>query len=193
MEVTDLLNASAAGDKDARNKLFELLHDELHGRVRRRLGGQRGDITLRPTAVLNDIYLKFAGASTMVIKDRKHFFDLASKMMRQIVIDYVRKHEGRGECKRVFLTLDVGEHVEDSFERKIDFLSLDLCLNKLGENKKYGKRWVTVVERRYLLEYTWEQIAEELDTTERTARRDWAAAKAFLKRCLDDLGAERKG
>lgn len=175
--LTDLLHAAAAGDGDAAARLYEALYEDLRRLARRQLVGRR-DQTLDTVGLVNEAYLKLAGAASF--KDRGHFLCTAARAMRQIVVDHARakQREKRGGGA-VRTTLD--EH-HATLERQIEqVLSVDQALTRLSAEKP---RLTQVVECRYFAGLTEPETAQALDVSERTVRRLWAEARDHLRQQL---------
>lgn len=173
--ITLLLSRSRGGDEDAGNRVYALIYERLriaaHHQLRRRGGRQ----TLCTTMLVNEAWLKLAGADVDV-RDREHYFALAALAMRRIVVDQARRalaEKRGGHDIRVTLNEDMAQaDVSDA-----DVLALDAALNRLAE---LDPRLAQVVEWRYFGGMSETEIAAALDVTERTVRRDWRKARAFL-------------
>ena len=176
-DLTLLLRAAACGDNQAADALYGVLYDDLRRLARRQLGRQR-DGTLDTVGVVNEAYLKLVGANGFA--DRGHFFRLAARAMRQVVVDAAR---GRGRDKRgggrARETLDEHHAVLD---RQLDeVLAVNQALDRLEEADERLRR---VVECRYFAGMTEPETAEALGVSERTVRRLWHEARARLRREL---------
>ena len=178
-EVTELLAAWSDGDRSALDKLLPLVEDELHRLAHRYMSHEREDHTLQTTALMNEAYLKLIDQKVVHWNNRAHFFGIAARIMRRILIDHARKHLGaqRGGGKTVSLE-DVAV-VSD--ERAAEFVALDDALATSG---KIDERKGRVVEMRYFGGLSMEEIAEVLGVSPDTITRDWRRAKAFLRREL---------
>lgn len=173
--LTQLLRAARDGDAEAGNRayslVFERLRDAAHAQLRRR--GAQG-ATLTPTALVNEAWLKLS-AARYEIKDREHYLAIASGAMRQIVVDAARasvaSKRGAGAVQ-VTLSDDLPEHSLD-----VSVLTLESALQRL---EQVDARLAQVVQYRYFVGLTEEEIAGLLGVTDRTVRRDWRKARAFL-------------
>ena len=179
MEVTQLLAAWSDGDRSALDKLLPLVEDELHRLAHRYMSHEREDHTLQTTALVNEAYLKLIDQKVVHWENRAHFFGIAARIMRRILIDHARKHLGpqRGGGKK--LSLDEVAVVSD--ERAAELMALDDALTSLS---KVDERKGRVVEMRYFGGLSVEETAKVLDVSVDTITRDWRRAKAFLRREL---------
>lgn len=184
-EVTRLLGAVRAGNRDASRQLFELVYGELRRLARRQLAGRRGDDTLGVTALVNEAYLKLAPPADdsdpqTLAHDREHFFSLAARAMRQILVDDARARltakRGSGQVALALDELEVA-----AIERATEVVAVDTALTQL---EQLDARLAKVVEWRFFGGLTEEEIATTLAVSARTVRRDWVKARAFLFRQL---------
>jgi RNA polymerase sigma factor (TIGR02999 family) len=173
--MTALLKRVASGDKTAEAELLPLVYAELHLIAERRLYRERPNHTLQATALVNEAWVQLARATNMTWKDRAHFFALASKRMRCILIDYARRRNALKRGESVTLPLDETFAVSD--ESCPFLLDLDRALEKLDE---VNARAARVVELRYFTGLTEDEIAEVEGVSSRTVKRDWEFARAFL-------------
>lgn len=176
--VTELLAAWRAGDRGAVNRLMPLVYDELRRIARRHSGGP--DRTLRTTALAHEAYLKLAAHSRLAVQDRQHFFAIAAKAMRQLVVDHARRRTAgkRGGDAPVLTLEDFEIPVND---RACEMLALDEALERLSALDETLSR---IVELRFFAGLSVEEIATALDCSTRTVKRDWRKARAFLHREL---------
>jgi RNA polymerase sigma factor (TIGR02999 family) len=184
-DITELLVAWRGGDRDALDRLFPLVYQELRQIAHRRLGREREGHTLGTTALVNEAYLKLVDQTRAQWADRAHFFAVAARAMRRILVDYARRHRAlkRGGAPAP-VTLD-DEALADAAlladERADTLLALDDALTRLAE---VDERLCRVVECRFFGGYTEEETAEVLAITPRTVRRDWVKAKGWLYQAL---------
>jgi len=178
--LTELLEAWREGDPDARERAFAAVYEELRTLARRQVRRHRPGETLRTTALVHETYLKLARGRAVAIQDRAHFFALASRAMRQVLVDAARnRRAGKRGGDGIRTTLDEGAlRVEAAGE---EVLALDRALARLAA---LDERAASVVEWRYFGGLSEAEIAEALGVTERTVRRDWRQARAFLFREL---------
>jgi RNA polymerase sigma factor (TIGR02999 family) len=183
-EVTELLRAARDGDESASAALFRLVYADLKRVARRQLRGA-GPATLTTTALVHEAYLRLARPGNLELNDRTHFFAVAARAMRQILVDHARKRvaEKRGGGA-LALELDEGR-VGAAEDRAEVMVALDDALAKL---ERLDARLARLVELRFFGGMTFEEVAEESALSERTLKRDWKRAKAFLYRELSQHG-----
>lgn len=180
-EITRLLAELRGGDRAALNRLFPLVYEELRGRARRELRRRSPGETLNTTALVHEVYLKLADASPLALEDRRHFFALAARAMRQIVVDHARRAlaQKRGGGARA-VTLDAPELGVQPVQ-PAELLALDRALSELGE---LDERLARTVELRFFAGLSVEETAEAMDVSPRTVKRDWRKARAFLHHAI---------
>jgi RNA polymerase sigma-70 factor, ECF subfamily len=175
-EVTQLLAQIHAGDREAENRLIPLVYIELRRLAAHYLRGERSDHTLQPTALVHEAYIKLTRMQEIDWQGRSHFFATAANAMRRILIDHARaqraeKREGFHEA----ISLD--DVLVFSPSRSSDLVALDVALDRLAEN---DPRCAKVVEMRFFVGMSEEEIAYALEISVRTVKRDWRVAKARL-------------
>lgn len=182
--VTTLLRAWRRGDQAAFERLTPLVYDELRRRARHYLRGERPNHTLRPTALVHEVYLRLVNLDQVDWQDRTHFFVLAARQMRRILVDSARAHryQKRGGGA-VSVTFDEALAVS---QRDPDLIALDDALHLLAEK---DDRKARVVELRFFGGLTNEEIAAALGISSDTVTRDWQMAKLWLRRELKKDGA----
>jgi RNA polymerase sigma factor (TIGR02999 family) len=175
-EVTRLLSDWSHGNVAALEKLAPLVYDELRRLARRHMQGQRPDHTLQTTALVHEAYLRLADKARPDFANRSHFFAVAAKAMRQILVDQARAHQrqkrGAGAAK---LELDEAALVAPQEPRAI--LDLNDALERLA---RLDSRKAQVVELRYFGGLKEDEIADVLKVSAVTVRRDWVFAKTWL-------------
>ena len=180
-ELTQLLREAREGDTGASNRAYELIYRRLHEAARKQLSHRAGrNALLTPTALVNEAWLKLASAN-FEIRDREHYLALASRAMRQIVVDAARAASSEkrgGEAVHVTLT-----DVEAGLTHEADVLRLDEALQRL---ENVDARLAQVVLYRYFAGLNEVEVASLLGVTDRTVRRDWRKARAFLHRELQE-------
>ncbi|MBL8956221.1 MAG: sigma-70 family RNA polymerase sigma factor [Myxococcaceae bacterium] len=176
-EVTELLAKWRAGESGAAEAMFPLVFDELRRIARRQFKGERADHTLQPTAVLNEAWLKLIDQRAEW-KNRSHFFAVAAQTMRRVLVDHARKKRAARREAPVLL-----EEPSTSGD-PVDVIALDEALEALG---RLDARQVRVVELKYFAGLENEEIAEALDVSLPTVKRDWQTARAFLFRALREV------
>lgn len=184
-EVTGLLRAAEAGDRTALDRVFSILYEDLRAIASRQLRGAPAEQTLSTTALVHETYLKLSKGAGWTAKDRSHFFSLAGRAMRMILVDQARSRtrQRRGSGRR---PLDL-ENVEIPIEeRAAEIVALDEALSRLGE---VDGELAQLVEWRFFAGLSLEEIAEMSGRSERTLKRHWQAARAFLFEELSNSGA----
>lgn len=179
--VSQLLADYGAGDRDALDQLVPLVYDELHRIAASYLSNERVGHTLQPTALVNEAYLRLVQAEDIAFENRSHFLGIAARLMRQILVDYARRHGARkrgGSRQQVTLTDGVAV---DEGGQDVDLLSLDEALTRLARK---DDRLARLVELRYFGGLSVEETAEVLGSSARTVKRDWAAARVWLRRSM---------
>jgi RNA polymerase sigma factor (TIGR02999 family) len=178
-DVSTLLRAWRRGDQTAFERLTPLVYDELRRRARHYLRGERPDHTLRPTALVHEVYLRLVQLDRVDWHDRTHFFALAARQMRRILVDSARarRYQKRGGGA-VNVTFTEALAVSRSTP---DLVALDEALDLLALK---DERKVRVVELRYFGGLTNEEIAAALGVSTDTVTRDWQVAKLWLRREL---------
>jgi RNA polymerase sigma factor (TIGR02999 family) len=179
-QITNLLNETAKGNREAESSLLQLVYDELHRLASNQMRRERNDHTLQPTALLNEAYMRLFDQRNRTWANRSHFFAVAAKVMRNILIDHARRHtsaaRGSGSTKVAL------EHVPASLlPSSADLIALDDALNKLA---KWDERQVHIVELRFFAGLTEDEIGKVLGIATRTVKREWAVAKAWLQKEL---------
>jgi RNA polymerase sigma-70 factor (ECF subfamily) len=172
--VTQLLALWAKGDQEALRDLTPIVYKELRLIAASYLRKERQGHTLQPTALVNEAYLRLVDQRNPNWQDRTHFFGVAARLMRQILVDHARQ---RWAGKRAALTVPLNEAITLQEERDADLLALDLGLNAL---EKFDARKCKAIELRYFGGFSMEEIAETLNISPITVRRDLRMAEAWL-------------
>ena len=184
-DVTQILQDWSGGDAQAPERLMPVVYDELRRLARSFLARERGGHTLQPTALVNEAYLRLVDQTRVNWQNRAHFYGIASRMMRRVLVDHARAHatEKRGG-QAVHLSLeDLQVPIED---RAASFLALDEALERLWQ---MDERKCRVVEMRFFGGLTEDEIAEFLGVDTRTVQRYWRNARLWLYR---ELSPERE-
>jgi RNA polymerase sigma-70 factor (ECF subfamily) len=187
-EVSRLLAAWSGGNEAARDELISLVYEELHRLASRQMARERNGHSLQPTALVNEVYLRLVD-QRQVAQNRAHFFALASRIMRRILVDHARRrHYTKRGGAAPHVALNEASVVSN--EKSWDVLALDDALTDLAA---IDPRKCQVVELRYFGGMSIEEIAEVLKVSPVTVRRDWSTAKAWLYRALglSERGAEQ--
>jgi RNA polymerase sigma factor (TIGR02999 family) len=178
-EISRLIQSSEGGNAAARKKLFSVLYDELH-RIAQRELRRNGSLTMSPTTLLHEAYLSMSAGASPEFPDRARFLAYACRAMRGLVIDYIRSRSAQkrgGEFEFTALPTMVPAGVNE-----------DLELERLGEAVEslaaLDPRLARVVDLKFFCGFTFEEVAGLMDTSLRTAKRDWDKARMFLQREL---------
>jgi RNA polymerase sigma-70 factor (ECF subfamily) len=176
-EVTGWLRAWSRGDESALEKLTPLVYAELRRRARRLVIRERAGHSLQPTALIHEAYLRLVGSAPVDWRDRRHFYALAARLMRQILVDHARS---RGRQKRGGAAMLVPfDETAIAFSERPDLVRLDDALQALAETDMRKSR---VVELRFFGGLSVEEAANVLEVSPQTVLRDWRLAKAWLQR-----------
>jgi RNA polymerase sigma factor (TIGR02999 family) len=175
-QVTRVLHELRGGDRDAMDRLLPLVYDELRRIAARQLRRGANNVTVQPTMLVHEAYMKLIGPSHVEWQDRAHFLGVAARAMRQVLIDYARRRlagkRGGGWARTTLSDDQIGS------EMPLDeLISLDTALEKLGALDERLRR---VVECRFFAGMSEDEIAEALGISSRTVRRDWLKARAWL-------------
>jgi RNA polymerase sigma factor (TIGR02999 family) len=173
--ITRLLVSWREGDGEAANQLMPLVYGELRAIARRQFHG-RDDATLQPTAIVHEAFLKLERHSRLVVQDRHHFFAIAARVMRQLVVDHARKRVAnkRGGQLRM-VTLDDVDVAAPT--RAPEIVALDRALDRLARLDESLSR---LVELRFFAGLSVEETADVLGCSSRTVKRDWRKARALI-------------
>ncbi|SRR5579883_741848 len=178
--VTRLLQEWSGGDRAALDELIPLVHAELHRLARSYFARERPGDTLRPTALVNEAYLRLANERAMQWKSRSQFIAVSAQLMRFILVDHCRKKRyakrGGGGIRVTF-----NENLEVGDERGPELLALDELLNKL---EAQDQRKARIAELRVFGGLSVEETAEAMSVSVATVMRDWRMTKAWLRREL---------
>ena len=186
-DVTLLLHQYRQGDPAAEAQLFTRVYAELHRLAAHYLRGERPDHSLQPTALVNEAYLRLVSQREKDWANRSHFVAVSARIMRQVLVDCARRAKAE---KRDFGVLR--EPLDDSISgatRDPDMvLALDTALTRLA---MYDERQARVVELRYFAGLSVEETAGLLGVSERTVKREWMLARAWLRGELGGSSPER--
>lgn len=179
-EVTRLLHELQGGSESAADALVPLVYDELHQMAVQHMRRERDDHTLQPTALVHDAYMRLVDQRGAGWQNRAHFFGIASRAMRRILVDHARKRRAAKRDGGQRVTLDAS--AMQAAEPSVDVLALDEALSKLAA---LDARQARVVELRFFGGLSVEETAEVLGISRATANRDWTFARAFLQREIE--------
>lgn len=180
-DVTTLLEAARAGDGPALDQLCSVMYRELHGLAHARLRRSAQITLLDTTSLVHESYLRLLKVGRLNVTDRSHFLAYAARVMRSIIMDFVRQRRAErrgGDQLHVTLSTDIADAVHVAADQVI---RIDDALEDLG---KVDARLVKVVEMRYFAGMSEQEIAECLGVTDRTVRRDWEKARLLLSAAL---------
>lgn len=180
-EITQILQDWNDGNKDAKERLLPFVYDELRRQARYLMAQERANHTLQPTALVHEAFLRLSEQSGAEWKNRSHFYGIASRMMRQILVDHARRHasDKRGN-NPIYFSLD---DIQISLEERADSI---LILHEVLERfEEFDEQQAKIVEMRFFGGMTNLEIAESLDISERTVGREWQAARLWLYRELN--------
>ncbi|HEX5876176.1 MAG TPA: sigma-70 family RNA polymerase sigma factor [Pyrinomonadaceae bacterium] len=178
--ITQLLERWSKGEESARDELMSVVYDELHRIAVSYLRRERREHTLQPTALVNELFLKFSEQHRMNWQNRAQFFGVAASLMRRILVDYARAHYAskRGGDRYCVSLKNVAAF---GAQPDADLLALHEILNQLEELDPTQAR---IVELRFFGGLTIKETAEVMQSSHATVEREWKVAKAYLKREL---------
>jgi len=179
-QLTDLLNAARCGDSDAAQAAYDLVYAELKRWAAQSLRRLPTGATLTPTALVHEVYVRFSEHTTKPLRDRGHFFALAARAMRQILIDHARRRSSRKRGGDVAGT-DLDSALSLSGDDLLRALEIDEALRTLEAR---DTDLAQLVEWHFFAGLNFQEIADATGRHERTVRRDWELARAFLRREL---------
>lgn len=175
-QITQVLADVRAGVPHARATLVELVYAQLHALAGRQLRRRPNELTLQPTVLVHEAYVRLVGQDDVHWNDRAHFFSACATVMRNILSDHARRRRAqkRGGGAR---PLTIGDALAGGTERTIDLVALDEALSELSA---LNERHARVVECRFFAGMTVPEVAAALGVAERTVDNDWAMARAWL-------------
>lgn len=191
-DVTIILQKIENGDRHAAADLLPLVYDELRSLANQRMSHEASDHTLQPTALVHEAFLRLVGGQDSEQWDnRGHFFGAAAKAMRRILIESARKRQSTKHGGQVAKFEIQEDDAVDDADDQLDLLALDEALQRL---QQVDAELARLVELRYFTGLTVEESARILDVSPRTAKRNWAYARAWLRREIDgDSGEKTSG
>ena len=180
-EITQILQQWNQGNEQAKEMLIPFVYDELKRQARSLMSRERSNHTLQPTALVHEAFLRLSEQTGIDWKNRSHFYGIASRLMRQILVDHARLHaaDKRGNNPIHFSIDDVQIPIE---QRADSILILNDVLDRLAE---FDEQQARIVEMRFFGGMNNGEIAEALDISERTIGREWQSAKLWLSRELN--------
>jgi len=183
-ELNDLLAAMSAGDSEAEGRLLELVHARMRSIARRMMRSERPGHTLQPTALVHEAWMKISGGRAQNFQNREHFFNVAATAMRRILVDHARSRlrQRRRADADDLQRLEAASVVQDRTE---ELISLDQALERLGRT---STRLAKIVELRCFCDLTVPEIANVLDISPTTVKRELQTARAMLEEDLKRNG-----
>jgi RNA polymerase sigma factor (TIGR02999 family) len=175
-EVSQLLDRIQSGDRQAEARLFELLHRDLRRMAAVHLRKERPNHTLQPTALVNELYVRIFGGGYPAVRSRTHFLALSARVMRQLLVDHARQR-GSGKRGAAAPHLSLEDVLLYDTARSAEVLAVHEALDRL---QQWAPRQSRIVELRFFGGLSEEQVAEVLDVSSRTVKREWAMARAWL-------------
>lgn len=181
-EITQILNDWNNGDDDAEARLMPFVYEELKRQARILMSRERSDHTLEPTALVHEAFIQLNGDSGVEWKNRSHFYGVASRLMRQILVQHARRHAAakRGSNPIHFSIDDLQIPIEG---RARSIVKLDEALERLAE---LDEKQAMIVEMRFFGGLSNKEIAEALKVSERSVVRIWQAVRLWLFRELQN-------
>jgi RNA polymerase sigma-70 factor, ECF subfamily len=176
-EITKLLAAMRRGDPQAEADLVALVYDEFHGLAQRYMARERPEHTLQPTALANEAYMRLVHEHPAGFEGRAHFFAAASIVMRRILVDHARARAAAKRAGRM-QRVELDDFMASASPRIEDMLILDEALTRLAA---FDGRQARLVEMMYFGGLTAVEVAGVMGISERTVKRDWRAARAWLQ------------
>jgi len=180
-DITQLLRAWGEGDAAAFERVLPLVYEELHRMAARYMRGERSQVTLQPTGLVNELCVRLLGWDAVSWQNREHFFAVSARLMRHVLVDIARRRlaDRRGGPGAVHVPLDTVDI--PAGERTTDLLALDAAIARLALE---DPRKAEVVELRFFGGLSVEETAAALHLSVRTVHSDWALARAWLYRAL---------
>jgi RNA polymerase sigma-70 factor (ECF subfamily) len=180
-DITNLLRVWSDGDERAFERLIPLVYDELHRMALRYLAGERSNVSLQATGLVNEVCLRLLGWDQVRWQNRSHFFGVSAQMMRRVLVDIARRRqaERRGGADVVHVPLDRIDVACN--EPDAELVAVDDALERLAA---HDPRKARVVELRFFGGLSMDETALALGVSTRTAQSDWAFARAWLYREL---------
>jgi len=179
-EVTELLRSWRQGDAAALERLIPLVHGELRRVARSHFRREHPGHTLQATALVHEVYLRLVAIDRMTLNDRTHFFAVAARLMRQILVDHARRKRADKRGRGVTM-LSLDEVLPVSSTPIVDVLALDQALEALSSR---DARQCRVVELRFFAGLSIDETAQAIGVSAATVEREWTMAKAWLHRRL---------
>jgi RNA polymerase sigma-70 factor (ECF subfamily) len=177
--LTELLVRWKAGDQFALTELMPVVYDELRRAARRQLRRERPGHTFQSAALVNEMYMRMLVQKPFGTENRLHFFMVASRLMRQILVDHARSHAASKRGAEQNCRLDTSIVLPE--KQSVDVIAVNDALNSLA---RLDEQQAQIVEMRFFGGLAMEEVADVLGISLSTAKRDWSVAKAWLAREL---------
>lgn len=175
-QVTELLEAVGRGDAEAQQALFAQVYDELKRIARAQVRRSGGQLSINPTTLLHEAWIKFARGDGRELSGSAHFYNLLAQAMRQVLLDIARKHatdkHGHGMART-----ELTDGIEQTERSADELIAVDAALGKL---RACDAELAQLVEWHFFAGLSFVEIAKVREVTERTVRRHWDMARAFL-------------
>ncbi len=180
--ITQILSEIKSNGQNGFDEVLPLVYDELRRLADVYLKNERSDHTLQPTALVHEAYLRLIGQKEIEWQSRAHFFGVLARLMREILIEYarMRSRKKRGGEFQTRIALDAAVSFEN--QKELDFLAVDEALSNL---ENLDKRQSQIVEMKFFGGMTVEEIAEVVDVSPATVKREWSSAKLLLYKMLN--------
>jgi RNA polymerase sigma factor (TIGR02999 family) len=185
-EITRLLSRLSAGDRAVADELVAIIYKDLRRLAKHYLAQERRDHTLQPTALVHEAYMRIVQQNSVQWQNPAHFFAIAARAMRRVLIDHAR---GAKATKRGGTKISLESALLYSDNQCVELLALDEALTRLAQ---WDPRQAEIVEMKFFAGLSVEQIAQALDVSVRTVKRDWNLARAWLYGELTNSLAEPK-
>jgi RNA polymerase sigma factor (TIGR02999 family) len=185
--VTELLRNWSDGDKQAQETLFQIVYNELHRQAARYLRREYPGLSLQTTDLIHEAYLRLVDQQHIEWQNRLHFFAISARVMRHILVDHARSRQAakRGGSN---IRLPLEDAMVVLPGQDLDLVALDEALTRLAEIDPQQSQ---IVELRFFSGLSVEETAKVMSVSERTVKRDWNVAKAWLRRELSRGGTQR--
>jgi RNA polymerase sigma factor (TIGR02999 family) len=184
--VTALLGQLRAGRTDVAGQLVPLIYDELRRIAGAQMRRERAGHTLQATAVVHEAYMRLAGDQEIQWQNRTHFFAIAARVMRQVLLDYARQRHAEKRGGEAARRVEIDAELLVGPNRIEDIVAMDEVLTRLSELDQLQGR---IVELRFFAGLSVEETAEVMGISDSTVKREWRSAKAWLHRELASLGS----
>ena len=179
--ITALLASAERGDRAAADAVFAALYEDLHRMARRELARRGAGVTLSATTLLHDAYLNISRREGVAFPDRNRYMGYASRVMRGLIIDYARSRQAQKRGGQFEIT-SVSTDVADPMANVDELMRISDTLDELAQ---VDPRLVRVVDLKFFCGFSFVEIAEMMNVSERTIQRDWEKARIFLYQRLN--------